>query len=146
MRPRFEHVVQAHDLTVRTGLGATLSTLRHLVVDRVIDDERSFRTALLDLRHGVDVIKLLREVARRELLFGVIRWCDDWLRARRPLVACVEAQLAWYAGQPTIVIGVRALPRADAPRPGHAPDLEDDYVIRPPASDPETQPRSGDRP
>lgn len=100
MRTRFVEVLAAHELRLgRSGLGATLATLRHVVGDRVIDPERAFRTALLELRHGLDVVKLLRDAARREQLFGVIRWCDDWLGARRTLVARVEAQLAWYAEQ-----------------------------------------------
>ena len=60
--------------------------------------------ALLDLRHGIDVVRVLREVARLDELFGLIRWCDDWLPARRALVARVEAQLAWFAGQPPLPI------------------------------------------
>ncbi len=98
MRARLLEVLAANEIPSHTGtIGATLSTLRHLVVDRVVDPERSFRTALYDLRHGVDVVKLLREVTRNVGLFGVIRWCDDWLGARRTLVAGVEAQLAWFA-------------------------------------------------
>jgi hypothetical protein len=100
MRSRFVEMLSAHEIRLgRTGIGATLATLRHLVVDRVTDAERSFRTALLDLRHGVELVKLLREIARREVLFGVIRWCDDWLGARRTLVARVEAQLEWFPEQ-----------------------------------------------
>ncbi|MDX2089965.1 MAG: hypothetical protein SFX73_19065 [Kofleriaceae bacterium] len=52
---------------------------------------------LLELRHGIEVVKLLRESSRRDELFGVIRWCDDWLAARRTLVARAEAQLTWFA-------------------------------------------------
>jgi hypothetical protein len=97
MRPRLLAMLGGHDLKIaRPGVGATLSTLRSMVVEQVIDPEASFRTALLDLRHGLEVVKLLRETARREHLFGVIRWCDDWLGVRRTLVARVEAQLAWY--------------------------------------------------
>ncbi|MBA3456665.1 MAG: hypothetical protein H0T42_26485 [Deltaproteobacteria bacterium] len=104
MRVRFLEVLHSNDVPFHKGsLGATLATLRHLVVDRVVDAERSYRTALLDLRHGIDVVKLLREVSRRVELFGLIRWCDDWLAARRTLVACVEAQLAWFA-QPEIML------------------------------------------
>jgi len=98
MRARFLRVLATNEISLPTGtLGATLATLRHLVVDRVVDPERSFRTVLYDLRHGVDIVKLLRVVTRNIGLFGVIRWCDDWLGARRTLVACVEAQLAWFA-------------------------------------------------
>lgn len=99
MRARFLILLTGHDVSSRRGLGATLATLRDLIFDRSIDPERAFRTALLDLRHGLEVAKLLREVARRQELFGVIRWCDDWLGARRTLVARAEAQLSWFADQ-----------------------------------------------
>ncbi|HEY5947986.1 MAG TPA: hypothetical protein VIV40_20965 [Kofleriaceae bacterium] len=100
MRPRFARVLEGHGIAAgRGGITATLSTLRHLVTDRVHDAERAFRAALLDLRHGVDVVCVMREVARLEELFALIRWCDDWLAARRTLVARVEAQLNWFADQ-----------------------------------------------
>jgi hypothetical protein len=100
MRPRLTLVLDGHELaTGRTRITATLSTLRHLVTDRIHDAERAYRTALLDLRHGLDVVRVLREVARLEGLFALIRWCDDWLAERRTLVARVEAQLAWFADQ-----------------------------------------------
>jgi hypothetical protein len=97
LRERFENIIRGYDLqTGRASIGTTLASLRGLVTDRVIEPERAYRTCLLDLRHGLDVVKLAREVARSEELFGVIRWCDDYLRARRTLVARVEAQLAWF--------------------------------------------------
>jgi hypothetical protein len=115
MRPRFAQVIERHDVAItRTGIGATLASLRHLVVDRVIDPERAFRTAVLDLRHGLDVVKLLRELARSEELFGVIRWCDDWLGARRALVARVEAQLVWFVEQAGLEIGIPPAPAPSA--------------------------------
>jgi hypothetical protein len=103
MQPRLMLALDGHGIvTGRSGIVATLSTLRHIVTDRIHDAERSYRAALLDLRHGVDVVRVLREVARLEELFGLIRWCDDWLTARRTLVAGVEAQLAWFANQPIL--------------------------------------------
>jgi hypothetical protein len=100
MRSRFAHVLEGHSISVgRGGISARLSTLRHLVTDRLNDAERAYRSALLDLRHGLDVVRVLREVARLEELFALIRWCDDWLVARRTLVARVEAQLDWFADQ-----------------------------------------------
>jgi hypothetical protein len=100
MKPRFTQVLEGHELAAgRGGITATLSTLRHLVTDRMHDAERAYRAALLDLRHGLDVVRVLREVARLEELFALIRWCDDWLPARRTLVARVEAQLGWFAEQ-----------------------------------------------
>ncbi|HSN25392.1 MAG TPA: hypothetical protein VLT45_03880 [Kofleriaceae bacterium] len=76
--------------------------MRQLVTDRIQDPERAYRGALLDLRHGLDVVRVLRDVARLEELFALIRWCDDYLAARRTLVARVEAQLAWFAEQPSL--------------------------------------------
>lgn len=97
MRDRFERMLSGHDVAMNKGsFAATLATLRHLVVDRVVEPERAFRSALLDLRHGVDVVKLLREIAHYEELFGIVRWCDDWLGVRRAQVASVEVQLAWF--------------------------------------------------
>ncbi len=116
MRVRFERIVAGHELeTVRPGLGATLSTLRDLVTDRVTDPERVYRTCLLDLRHGLDVVRLTREVAHAEELFGIIRWCDDWLGARRTLVARVEAQLAWFAEEAGVALDNSPAPSESEP-------------------------------
>jgi hypothetical protein len=127
MRERFAAIVRGYDLqTARTGIGATLSSLRGLVADRVVDPERAYRTCLLDLRHGIDVVKLAREVARSEELFGVIRWCDDWLGARRTLVARVEAQLVWFIEE----AGVALVP-ADASEPIAEPALDGTQIAPP---------------
>lgn len=103
LRPRFYQLLDGHNLTsAKQGVAATLATLRQLVTDRIHDPERAYRGALLDLRHGLDVVRVLRDVARLEELFALIRWCDDYLAARRTLVARVEAQLAWFAEQPLL--------------------------------------------
>ena len=102
MRPRFHQMLDGHNLTsAKQGVAATLAALRQLVTERIQEPERAYRGALLELRHGLDVVRVLRDVARLEELFALIRWCDDYLGARRTLVARVEAQLAWFAEQPT---------------------------------------------
>jgi hypothetical protein len=102
MRPRLQLALEGYELVAgRGGITATLSTLRQLVTDRIHDAERAYRAALLDIRHGVDVVRVLREVSRVDEIFSLIRWCDDWLLARRTLVTRVEAQLAWFAQQPS---------------------------------------------
>lgn len=114
MRERFGTLVRGYDLSIgRSSIGATLSSLRGLVTDRIADPERTYRTCLLDLRHGIDVVKLAREVARTEELFGIIRWCDDWLGARRTLVARVEAQLVWFVDEAGVAIGIPPAPTSD---------------------------------
>jgi len=111
LRERFENIIRGYDLqTGRASIGATLSTLRGLVTDRIVDPERAYRTCLLDLRHGLDVVKLTREVARSEELFGIIRWCDDYLGARRTLVARVEAQLPWFVEEASMDL-IAAIPQ-----------------------------------
>lgn len=98
MQPRLAAILAGHGVAAaRGGIGAAFATLRDLVVDGVVDAERAYRIAVLDLRHGVDVVKLLREVARSQPLFGVIRWSDDWLGARRTLVSHAERALAWFS-------------------------------------------------
>ncbi|MDB4952777.1 MAG: hypothetical protein JWO36_346 [Myxococcales bacterium] len=100
MQPRLQQALEAYAVPVgRGGISATLNNLRHFVADHVQDAERAYRGALLDLRHGLEVVRVLREISRLEGLFGIIRWCDDWLSARRTLVARVEAQLGWFAEQ-----------------------------------------------
>ena len=121
MRERFDNIVRGYELqTTRSGIGATLSSLRGIVADRIGDPERAYRTCLLDLRHGIDVVKLAREVARTEELFGIIRWCDDWLGARRTLVARVEAQLVWFVEVAGVELETPSAPsqiQAEIPEP-----------------------------
>ena len=101
MQPRFTTVITGHELPlVRSGLGASLAMLRDRIVDRIVQGERAYRIAMLDLRHGLDIVKLLREATRNDRLLGVIRWCDDWMSARRPLVARAERELAWFSEAP----------------------------------------------
>jgi hypothetical protein len=127
MRPRFEVMVLDHGLALhRYGIGR-LSTLRHLVVDRVSDPERAFRTALLELRHGLEVVGVLREAAWTQGFFGVIRWCDDWLSARRTLVARASAQLAWFAENDSYEADVVEPPRPAPPPEPTRPGVEDDW-------------------
>ncbi len=116
MRPRFDQLLDGHNLvSAKSGIAATLSSLRHLVTDRMQDPERAYRGALLDLRHGLDVVRVLRDVARLDELFALIRWCDDWLSARRTLVARVEAQLAWFDEQPSLPPTPEPGERSDGP-------------------------------
>ena len=120
LRPRFEHLLGAYELGPRRGvLAATFVTIRDLMGDRASID-RPYRAVLVDLRHGVDVVRACRDAARRQELFGLIRWCDDWLAGRRRLVAGAEAQLAWFADLP-------ALPPAGAPAAGA--DDYDDFAL-----------------
>jgi hypothetical protein len=101
LQPRFTALVSGYDISAaRGGLGAALANLRDLVVDRIVQGERAYRIALLDLRHGVDAVALFRAASREDQLLGLIRWCDDWLSVRRPLVALAERALSWFSEAP----------------------------------------------
>src|SRR5690349_19091209 len=81
-------------------IGRWLSRFRAMLLDRLIDTEKSYRGTLLGLRHGLDLVHLLREVADREGLDVLVEWCDDWSIARAPLVEQVATELAWFADEP----------------------------------------------
>jgi hypothetical protein len=78
-------------------LGETFSLVRDFFADRMIEAERSYRGTLLGIRHGIDVMHMVEQVARAAGREGLATWAHDWLRARTPLALAVEAQLAWFA-------------------------------------------------
>ena len=134
MKPRFTTIVSGYDLpAIRGGIGAALAALRDLFVDRIVQAERAYRIALVDLRQGVDIVKLLREAARGDELLGIIRWCDDWLSARRTLVAHAERELAWFSAIPA-----HASAAAQPEPPANTAETAETHN--------RAQPPSGDRP
>jgi len=82
------------------AVGEMFSVLRNLIGDRIIDTERSYRGTLLGFRHGVDVTRLLREVAIRLGDERLRVFCDEWLAERVELIHEAETQLAWFADVP----------------------------------------------
>jgi len=91
---------QPAGLQLGRAVGFVFSTLRHYVVDRVLETERSYRATLLGLKHGLDVARLLREVAAREGDDALVRFCDELLVERARLVEDAEQQLVWFAECP----------------------------------------------
>ena len=112
MRPRFHQLLDGHNLTPRSTASrrrcrrcATSSPIASPIPSALIAEHCSiFVTASTSCASCV--------MSRRlEELFALIRWCDDYLAARRTLVARVEAQLAWFAEQPSL---------PPAPEPGES--------------------------
>lgn len=105
-RPRLEALLRRQPVGLRLGraVGFMFSTVRHYVLDRVIDAERSYRATLLGLKHGVDVARLLREVADREGDTALVWFCDELLDERARLIENVEQQLAWFADRPHLAL------------------------------------------
>lgn len=101
-RPRFESLMRRQPAGLQLGraVGLVFSTLRHYLFDRLIDTERSYRATLLGIKHGLDVARLLREVAVREGDPAIVRFCDELLVERTLLVEDAEKQLVWFAECP----------------------------------------------
>lgn len=103
-RPRFDTIARRRQprrgIQIARAVGEMFSTLRNLVFDRMVDTERSYRGTLLGFRHGVDVTRLLREVAIRLGDDRLRQFCDEWLEQRLSLVHSAEKQLAWFADVP----------------------------------------------
>jgi hypothetical protein len=107
LRPRFDALMakrQRKGIEIGRAFGQVFSILRHVIGDRVIDAERSYRGTLLGLRHGTDVARLLREVALREHDTNLVRFCDEFLLERLALIEGAEQALAWFAEQPSRAI------------------------------------------
>lgn len=81
-------------------LGTLFSVLRTSVGDRLLDKERSYRGTLLGMRHGVDLVRLLRSAARADKHKDLAVWCEAWLERREPLVDDVAHHLAWFGRHP----------------------------------------------
>lgn len=82
-------------------IGETFSDVRHFFADRLVDRERSYRGTLLGMRHGIDLVRLLRAAAEDEADAELVTWCERWLRVRERLVAGVERELDWFGHHQT---------------------------------------------
>jgi hypothetical protein len=85
-------------MKVAGTLTATVrARIQGAVGDRLISSERAYRHTLLGLRKSVDLVRMLRELARLQSEPALEAWCSEWLDARMPLVLEVEDGLAWFA-------------------------------------------------
>jgi hypothetical protein len=107
LSPRLEALLlQRQPLGMRAGrwVGETFSIIRHYFVDRILQSERSYRATLLGLAHGLDVARLLREVARRSDDVRLFRFCDDMIAQREPLIHEAARALTWFASHPDVAL------------------------------------------
>ncbi|HEU5057476.1 MAG TPA: hypothetical protein VFU21_13160 [Kofleriaceae bacterium] len=94
---------RAHEVPVSRpamAIGSLLSIARHVVLDRAVDAERSYRATLLGMRHGVDVMKLIRKLADASGRVELAGFATRWLEQREPLVERVESAMGWFAEHP----------------------------------------------
>ncbi len=84
-------------LALGRAVGEAFSVARHMIFDRIIDLERSYRGTLLGAKHGTDVARLLREVALLDHEKALIDFVNAWLPEREALLRRAESELAWFA-------------------------------------------------
>lgn len=98
------------------AIGSLFSIARHFVLDRAVDAERSYRATLLGIRHGVDVVKLVRKIADASGRVELAGFCTRWLEEREPLIERVESAMGWFAEHPQ---RAAEMPRARRKRQRH---------------------------
>ena len=87
-------------------VGLAFSVARDLVIDRFFTSEQSYRGTLLGMKHGVDLVKMMNQLAQRQGDIELIQWTDNWLRERESLVQDAEAQLSWFADHTNVAARV----------------------------------------
>lgn len=92
------------DSAVGRGVGLLFSRVRDTIADKLVDAERSYRGTLLGMRHGVDLVRLIRHVADASGQVEVAGFATRWLEEREPLVAAVEQALSWFAQHPDVSV------------------------------------------
>jgi hypothetical protein len=96
-------LARRNDMPVSKGgrmTGALFSQLRDKMFDMLIDSDRSYRGTLLGCRHGLDVVRMLRNLATCMGNTELDNFCTDWLNTRTVLVQKLEDELAWFAKNP----------------------------------------------
>lgn len=81
-------------------IGTALSLVRDLI-DPLLETERSYRATLLGVRHGIDLVVLLRSMAMRSDKYGeLVNWCEGWLHRREVLCNDIARDMAWFGHHP----------------------------------------------
>lgn len=89
-------------------LGSGLSLFREMILDRIVREERSYRGTLLGVRHGIDLVKLLRAAAQSEKSDLMLEFADNWLEKRTLLWEEAVLALEWFDQNPDAALAVRA--------------------------------------
>jgi hypothetical protein len=105
-RPRLEAILKKRGVGHGVGqsVGSAFSAMRHALFDRMIDKERSYRGTLLGFHHGIDILRLLREVALRREDTLLVKFCDELLIERLALIERAEQALAFFADEPALAL------------------------------------------
>jgi hypothetical protein len=86
------------------AVGELFSQVRDKLADALIDADRSYRGTLLGCRHGLDVVRMLQQIAVTYGLRDLDAFCAAWLNTRTVLVQKLEDELAWFARNPAAAL------------------------------------------
>jgi Rieske Fe-S protein len=88
------------------AMGKLFSVIRDSIGDRVLRRERSYRATMIGLRHGVDLVQLMLDVALQTGRAELISFFEGWLSKRTPLIEAVARELRWFAERPAVALEV----------------------------------------
>lgn len=103
MLPEIQALAVERELVAVEGgraVGSAFSALRQCLGDLILSHEKSYRGTILGMRHGIDLVTLLQQVATEGGDVSLAAWCGQWLEERRPLVERAADELAWFAAHP----------------------------------------------
>jgi hypothetical protein len=78
------------------------TTVRDAVLDRMISVEKSYRGTLIELNHALDLVTLIRYLAKETGDHDLATWSKRWIAERRPLVEAAQRELVWFAQNPAV--------------------------------------------
>ena len=82
--------------------GRAMSFLRSVGFEGLAGHERSYRGTLLGVRHGMDVARMLRQVAINAANRPIAAFASEWLAGREPLILPLADGLRWFAAHPGV--------------------------------------------
>jgi hypothetical protein len=77
-----------------------VTTLRGVIVAQLVDGERAYRATLLEIRRGLDTVRMIHHLADRLNDDTLADWCEHWIERRAGLARRVEDELGWFASHP----------------------------------------------
>ena len=105
--PEIRRLAEAEGLDTAsrgTWIGAGFSLFRRRVFDQILGREKSYRSTLIGMHHGVDAVRLLRGAARAAGRARIESFCEAWLAERMPLVTECTNQLDWFGANPHLAL------------------------------------------
>jgi len=96
---RLEDIARERGLapaSMAQNIGRAFSLIRDNVTDLTTTTEQSYRLTMLGVRHGIDLVRILRELALKANDGTLASWSEAWLLRRVELIEQAEGELKWF--------------------------------------------------